>query len=413
MSVRDVVILGAARTPIGRFGGAFKDVHAAELGAIAARAAIARAGIAAADVDEVLMGHGRPAGVGPNPARQVAHRAGVPNSAPAYTINKACAGGMQALASAAQSILLGESDVVLAGGIENMSRVPYLVDAVDARWGHKMGNFQFVDAMYRDGFSDPISGLIMGETAEVLARQYGITREQSDQFALESQRKAEAAQQAGHFTKEIAPVSVGPAKAGPHSNPVGVRLQADQTIDTDEHPRHGSTIEALRKLPLTFPKVDGHDGIITAGSASGITDGAAALVLASGAFAKSRGLKPLATIRGWASAGVDPRIMGIGPVPAIAKLKERTGLGIEQFDLVEINEAFAAQVLAVLKDAPIPADKLNVNGGAIALGHPIGCSGARIVVTLLHELQRRGRSRGLATLCVSGGMGMAMAIEIA
>jgi acetyl-CoA C-acetyltransferase len=399
MPVRDVVILGAARTPIGRFGGSFKDLHAAELGAIAAKAAISRAGIEASDVHEVLMGHGRPAGVGPNPARQVAHRTGIPNAAPAHTINKACAGGMQAIASGAQSILLGESDVVLAGGIENMSRVPYLVDAADARWGHKMGNFQFVDAMYRDGFADPLSGLIMGETAEVLARQYGITREQSDAFALESQRKAEAAQKAGHFTREITPVTI---------TEKGKSIE----IAADEHPRHGSTIEALRKLPLTFPKVEGQDGIISAGSASGITDGAAALVLASSEFAKARGLTPLATIRGWASAGVDPRIMGIGPVPAIAKLKDRIDLGIDDFDLVEINEAFAAQVLAVLKDVPIPAEKLNVNGGAIALGHPIGCSGARIVITLLYELQRRGQTKGLATLCVSGGMGMAMAIEL-
>ena len=400
-SATQVVILGAARTPIGKFGGAFKDVHAAELGAVAARAALARAGVTAADIHEVLMGHGRPAGVGPNAARQVGHRAGVPHTAPAYTINKACAGGMQAVASGAQSILLGESEVVLVGGIENMSRTPYLIDAADARWGHKMGNFQFVDAMYRDGFQDPLSGLIMGETAEVLARQYGITREQSDAFALESQRKAEAAQKAGHFTREIAPVTVPSAK-GP----------VDHVITEDEHPRHGSTIEALRRLPLTFPKVEGHDGIVTAGSASGITDGAAALVLSSAAFAESRGLTPLARIVGWASAGVDPRIMGIGPVPAIAKLRQRTGLGIDDFDLVEINEAFAAQVLAVLKDVPIPAEKLNVNGGAIALGHPIGCTGARIIVTLLHELMRRGQKRGLATLCVSGGMGMAIAIEV-
>ena len=393
-----IVILGAARTPIGKFGGSFKDVHAAELGAVAARAALARAGIAANDIQEVLMGHGRPAGVGPNPARQVGHRAGVPNTAPAYTINKACAGGMQAVASGAQSILLGESEVVLAGGIENMSRVPYLVDAADARWGHKMGHFQFVDAMYRDGFQDPLSGLIMGETAEVLARQYGITREQSDAFALESQRKAEAAQKAGYFDREIAPVTV-------------TERAKSVEIRTDEHPRHGSTMEALAKLPLTFPTVEGHDGIISAGSASGITDGAAALVLASASFAEARGLKPLARIVGWASAGVDPRIMGIGPVPAMARLQQRTGLGINDFDLVEINEAFAAQVLAVLKDVPIPAEQLNVNGGAIALGHPIGCSGARIIVTLLYELIRRGQKRGLATLCVSGGMGMAMAIE--
>ena len=398
-SSQHIVILGTARTPIGKFGGAFKDIHAAELGAVAAVAAIERAGIAAADIQEVLMGHGRPAGVGPNPARQVGHRAGVPDAAPAYTINKACAGGMQAVASGAQSILLGESDVVLAGGIENMSRVPYLVDAADARWGHKMGHFQFVDAMYRDGFQDPLSGLIMGETAEVLARRYGITRHQSDAFALESQRKAEAAQKAGYFDREIAPVTVTER---------GQRRE----ITTDEHPRHGSTIEAIAKLPLTFPKVEGHDGIISAGSASGITDGAAALVLASSAFAEARGLTPLARIVGWASAGVDPRIMGIGPVPAVAKLQQRTGLGLGDFDLIEINEAFAAQVLAVLKDVPIPIEKLNVNGGAIALGHPIGCSGARIIVTLLHELMRRGQQRGLATLCVSGGMGMALAIEI-
>ena len=398
MTARDVVILGAARTPIGRFGGSFKDVHAAELGMVAARAALIRAGIEPSDVHEVLMGHGRPAGAGPNPARQVAHRAGVPHTAPAYTINKACAGGMQALASGAQSIMLGESDVVLAGGIENMSRVPYLVDAADARWGHKMGHFQFVDAMYRDGFADPLSGLIMGETAEVLARQYGITREESDQFALESQRKAESAQKAGHFTREIAPVTI---------TEKGKSIE----VATDEHPRHGSTIEALRKLPLTFPKVDGHDGIITAGSASGITDGAAVLVLASADFAKAHGLKPLAKLVGWASAGVDPRIMGIGPVPAVRKLLSRLKLTLDDFDLVELNEAFAPQVLAVLRDLPIPLGRLNVNGGAIALGHPIGATGARMLVTLLHEMEKRNVRRGLATLCVSGGLGMAMAIE--
>jgi len=399
MTARDVVILGAARTPIGRFGGSFKDVHAAELGSVAAKAAIARSGLQPGDIDEVLMGHGRPAGVGPNPARQVGHRSGIPDRAPAFTINKACASGMQALASGAQSIMLGESEVALAGGIENMSRVPYLVDAADARWGHKMGHFQFVDAMYRDGFGDPLSGLIMGETAEVLARQYGITREQSDAYALGSQHKAEAAQKAERFAREIVAVTI-------------TERGKSVEITTDEHPRHGSTIEALRKLPLTFPTVEGHDGIITAGSASGITDGAAAVVLASGDFARARGLQPLARIVGWASAGVDPRIMGIGPVPAIAKLTSRIGWAVEAFDLIEINEAFAPQVLAVLKDVPIAEEKLNVNGGAIALGHPIGCSGARIVVTLLHELQRQGKTRGLATLCVSGGMGMAIAIEV-
>jgi acetyl-CoA C-acetyltransferase len=398
MAVRDVVILSAARTPIGKYGGAFRDLHPAELGAVASRAAIERAGVKPEDIDEVVMGHARQAGSGPNPARQVGRRAGVPNESPAQTINKACASGMQAIVSGAQSIMLGESDVVLAGGIESMSRMPYLIDAIDARWGHKMGNFTLVDAMYRDGFQCPLSNLIMGETAEVLARQYHITREESDCFALESQRKAKAAMEAGRFADEVAPVTVtvkGTATA----------------VDRDEHPRADTTIESLRKLPPVFGDVEGHPGIITAGSSSGITDGAAAVVLASAEGARARRLKPRAKILGWASAGVDPRIMGIGPVPAIRKLTERTGLTIDDFDLVELNEAFAAQVLAVLKDVPISSDRLNVNGGAIALGHPIGATGARIVVTLLHELERRGARRGLATLCVSGGMGMALAIE--
>ena len=394
--MRDVVILSAARTPIGKYGGSFRDVHPAELGAVASRAVIERAGLKPEDIDEVVMGHARQAGSGPNPARQVGRRAGVPNESPAQTINKACASGMQAIVSGAQSIMLGESDVVLAGGIESMSRMPYLIDAIDARWGHKMGNFTLVDAMYRDGFQCPLSNLIMGETAEVLARQYRITREESDCFALESQRRAKAAIESGRFANEIAPVTVtvkGTASA----------------VDRDEHPRPDTTIESLRKLPPVFGDVEGHPGIITAGSSSGITDGGAALVLASAD--RARRLKPRAKILGWASAGVDPRIMGIGPVPAIRKLTERTGLTIDEFDLVELNEAFAAQVLAVLKDVPISSDRLNVNGGAIALGHPIGATGARIVVTLLHELERRGARRGLATLCVSGGLGMALAIE--
>jgi acetyl-CoA C-acetyltransferase len=280
-----------------------------------------------------------------------------------------------------------------------MSRMPYLVDAVDARWGHKMGNFQFVDAMYRDGFSCPLSGLIMGETAEVLARQYGITREQSDAYACSTQQRAEAATKAGHFTREIAPFAMKDAKG------------RETVVDTDEHPRFGTTLDALRKLPLVFPNVDGHDGIITAGTSSGITDGGAAVVLSSREWASSRGLTPRARIVGWASAGVDPRIMGIGPVPAMEKLQQKTGIRLDDYDLVELNEAFAAQVLAVLRDAPIAADRLNVNGGAIALGHPIGATGTRIIVTLLHEMERRNVKRGLATLCVSGGMGMAMALE--
>lgn len=397
----DVVILGSARTPIGRYGGAFRDLHPAELGAVAARAAIERAGLSPADVDEVLIGHGRQAGSGPNPARQVGHRAGVPHSAPAQTINKACASGLQAIAAGAQSILLGESSIVVAGGIESMSRMPYLIDSIDARWGHRMGNFTLVDAMYRDGFQCPLSNMIMGETAEVLARQYGITREESDCFALESQKKAQAAIAGGYFAREIAPVTVPGTGRG---------STVPGTVSADEHPR-ATTIESLRKLPPVFGDVEGAPGIITAGTSSGITDGGAALVLASADAARARGLKPRAKVLGWASAGVDPRVMGIGPVPAIRKLQERIGLGADDFDLVELNEAFAPQVLAVLKDVPISADRLNVNGGAIALGHPIGCTGARIVVTLLHELERRQARRGLATLCISGGMGMALAVE--
>jgi acetyl-CoA C-acetyltransferase len=398
MPSRTVVILGAARTPIGKYGGAFKDVHPAELGAVAARAAVARAGLTPDAVEDVWIGHGRQAGSGPNPARQVAHRAGLPHHVPAQTINKACASGLQAVASAAQAILLGEVEVALAGGIESMSRMPYLVDSIDARWGHRMGHFPFVDAMYRDGFHCPLANLIMGETAEVLARQYGITREASDQFALASQAKAEAARKAGRFVPEIAPVTLD-GRGGPVE------------VAGDEHPRPGTTLEALRRLPPTFPNVEGQAGIITAGSASGITDGGAALVLASGEFASAHGLTPLATIAGWASAGVDPRLMGIGPVPALRRLQERTGLSVDAFDLVEVNEAFAAQVLAVLRDVPIREERLNVNGGAIALGHPIGATGARMLVTLLYELRRRGAGRGVATLCVSGGMGMAMAVD--
>jgi acetyl-CoA C-acetyltransferase len=399
MDVGEIVILGAARTPIGRYGGSLKDTHPAELGAVAVRAALARAGVPASAVDEVVIGHARQAGSGPNPARQVGHRAGLPHAVPAQTINKACASGLQAIATAAQSLMLGESSVAVAGGIESMSRMPYLVDAADARWGHKMGHFPFVDAMYRDGFSDPLSGLIMGETAEVLARQYGITRAESDAFALDSQRKAEAAQREGRFEAEIAPVAV-------------TARGTTVTLTHDEHPRFGTTLDGLAKLPLSFPMVEGQPGIITAGSASGITDGGAAVVLSTAGWARAHGVRPLARLHGWASAGVDPRIMGIGPVPALQKLQARTGVTVDTVDLVELNEAFAAQVIAVTRDVPIAADKLNVNGGAIALGHPIGCTGTRIVVTLLHELRRRGAARGIATLCVSGGMGMAMALEV-
>jgi acetyl-CoA C-acetyltransferase len=399
MPLPEVVIVGAARTPIGRYGGSLRNVHPADLGAAAAKAALSRAGLPADAIDEVLIGHARQAGSGPNPARQVGIRAGVPDSVPAQTINKACASGMQTIATGAQSIMLGEAGAVLAGGIESMSRMPYLVDAEDARWGHKMGNFTFVDAMYRDGFTCSVCGMIMGETAEVLARQYGITREASDAYALESQQRAERAIAASRFRDEITPVAFTDAKGRP------------QTLEADEHPRAGTTIEGLRKLPLAFGTVEGESGIITAGASSGVTDGGAAVVLMSGQAARARGLKPLARVIGWASAGVDPRLMGIGPVPAVRKLLEKTGLALDDFDLVELNEAFAAQVLAVLTDLPIPMEKLNVNGGAIALGHPLAASGTRLVLTVLLELKRRGGRYGLATACIGGGQGIAMICE--
>jgi acetyl-CoA C-acetyltransferase len=397
--VREVVILSAARTPIGKFGGALREVHPAELGAVAARAAITDAHVDPGTIDEVVIGHGRQAGSGPNPGRQVAYRAGLPHAVPAQTINMACASGLQAVVSGARAIALGEASIVLAGGIESMSRMPFLIDAEDVRWGHKLGQFTVADAMYRDGFLCPLSGLIMGQTAEILARQYGISRRESDAYALESQQRAERAITAGHFKTEITPVVLPDSKGAP------------RVVGQDEHPRFGTTLDALAKLPPAFPEIEGHPGIITAGSSSGITDGGAALVLASAERARDLGVEPMARIVGWASVGVDPRIMGIGPVPAMRLLFARTGLSIEDFDLVELNEAFAAQVLAVVHDVPIPRDRLNVNGGAIALGHPIGCTGARILVTLVHEMVRRDARRGLATLCVSGGMGMALAVE--
>jgi acetyl-CoA C-acetyltransferase len=399
MHPRDVVIVDAARTPIGRYGGSFRAVHPAELGAVAARAVLQRTGIDPDQIGEVIMGHGRQAGSGPNPARQVGRRAGLPDAVPAQTINKACASGMQAIAATAQAISLGEYDIAIAGGIESMSRMPYLIDSEDARWGHKMGNFTLVDAMYRDGFTCSLSGMIMGETVEVLARQYGVSRDASESYAVESQRKAGEAIRSGRFRDEIAPVTVKDAKG------------RESKVDTDEHPRPDTTVESLRKLPVVFNNVEGLPGSITAGTSSGITDGGAALIVMSAARAGELGLQALAKITGWASAAVDPKMMGIGPVPAVRKLFARTGLTMKDFDLVELNEAFAAQVLAVLKDEPVEADRLNVNGGAIALGHPIGCTGARIVVTLLHEMKKRKAKRGLATLCVSGGMGMAMAFE--
>ena len=394
----DAFLVSGARTPIGRYGGGLKSIHPAELGAVAARAAVERASLSPELIDLVIVGHARQAGCGPNPARQVGRRTGLADRVPAWTLNQACASGLQAVASAAQAIAAGDAAVVLAGGIESMSRMPYLIDADAARWGHKMGHFPLVDAMYRDGFRCSLSGLIMGETVELLAREYGITRQESDRFALESQRRAGDATRAGRFDAEIASVQV-PAPTG------------ETTIAADEHPRPGTTMDALAQLPLVFAEVEGIPGIITAGSSSGITDGGAAVIVANAAAVREHGLRPLARILGWATAGVDPARMGIGPVPAVRKLLARLQLTLDDFDLVELNEAFAPQVLAVLADLRIDPDRVNVNGGAIALGHPIGCTGTRILVTLLHEMQRRNARRGLATLCVSGGLGMAMGVE--
>src|SRR5262245_35486883 len=394
---RNVWIVGAARTPIGRYGGTLATVHPAELGAVAARAAMERAHVDPSWIQETFIGHARQAGSGPNPARQVGRRARVPDVAPATTVNKACASGMEAVAWGGRQILLGEADFVLTGGIESMSRMPYLIDAADARWGRRMGHFPLVDAMYRDGFTCSLCGMVMGETAELLAREYGISREASDAFALDSQEKAARAIAQGAFADEIAPIDVATPKG-------------TITLAADEHPR-STTAEGLAKLSPVF-ELEGVPGIITPGSSSGITDGGAAALLASDAAVERHGLRPIARILGWASAGVDPRRMGIGPVPAVDRLLAQLSLGLDDFDLVELNEAFAPQVLAVLRDLPIAGERLNVHGGAIALGHPIGCTGSRILVTLLYALKRHRLRRGLATLCVSGGMGMAMGVEL-
>ncbi len=391
--MREVFILSAARTPIGKYGGTLRDWSAPDLGEIAARAALERAGVAAEEVDEAIFGHARQAGSGPNPGRQIAFRAGVPERVPAYTVNKACASGMKAIVLGYQEIILGNAEVVLVGGTEAMSRVPYFVEG--ARWGARLGHQKLVDGMYQDGFLCPLSKMIMGETAELLAERYRISREEQDAFALTSQQRAQEAIESGRFRDEIVPVTVKTRKG-------------EEIFATDEHPRFNSTAEALAKLPPVFSKT----GTITAGNSSGITDGAAALVLASETRAKRAGSKPLARIVNYASAGVDPRVMGLGPVPAVEKLLKKTGHRLADYELVELNEAFAAQVLACDRELHFDRERLNVNGGAIALGHPIGCTGARITVTLLHEMLKRRTRRGLATLCVSGGMGMALELEL-
>jgi len=390
--MHEVYILSAARTPIGKFGGSLASMTAASLGVVAAQAAIERAGVRPEQIEETIFGNARQAGGGPNPARQISIRSGVPQETPAYTVNKACGSGLKSIALGYQEIATGNLDCVLAGGTESMSRLPYYLDG--ARWGYRLGNQELVDGMYRDGFFCPLAKMLMGETAEILAEQYKVTREQQDEYALCSQTRAAAAIDAKRFESELATVTLE-SKKGP------------QTFSRDEHLFVGATMEKLAKLSPVFSKT----GTVTAGNSSGITDGAAAVVLGSEDFARKNNLKPLARILAVTSAGVDPRIMGIGPVPALRKMEQKHQLRLADFDLVELNEAFAAQVLACDRELHIDREKLNVNGGSIALGHPIGCTGTRITVTLLHEMLKRKAKRGVATLCISGGLGMALALE--
>ena len=387
-----VYILSAVRTPIGKFGGALASCTAADIGVVAAMAAMERAGVRPEQIEETIFGNARQAGGGPNPARQISVRSGVPQEVPAFTVNKACASGMKSIALAYQAITLGDAICILAGGTESMSRLPYYLDG--ARWGYRLGNQELVDGMYRDGFFCPLAQMVMGETAEVLAGQYKISREEQDEFALTSQSRAARAIAAGRLDAEIAPVTIQGKKGA-------------TVFARDEHPFPDASMEKLAKLPPVFSAT----GTITAGNSSGITDGAAAMVVASEHFVKEGNLKPLARIVAIASAGVDPRTMGIGPVPALQKLTDKHNLRLHDFGLMELNEAFAAQVLACDRVLNFNRDRLNVNGGAIALGHPIGCTGTRITVTLLHEMLKRNTKRGVATLCVSGGMGMALALE--
>lgn len=390
--MREVVIVSAARTAIGSFGGALSALPAHELGAIVIREVLRRAGVEAAAIDEVILGQILTAGEGQNPARQAAIKAGLPVTVPVTSVNKLCGSGLKSVAMAAQAILLGDAEAIIAGGQESMSMAPYLLPK--ARTGYRMGHGEIIDSMISDGLTCGMERVHMGITAENIAEQYGITREEQDQFAVASQNKAEAAIKAGRFKDEIAPVVI-PSKKG------------DVTVDTDEFPRFGATLEGMAKLRPAFKK----DGTVTAGNASGINDGAAAVLLMSAEKAAQLGLKPLAVVRGYASAGVEPRIMGMGPVPATRKALAKAGLTLADMDLIEANEAFAAQSLGVARELQWDMAKVNVNGGAIALGHPVGASGTRILVTLLHEMQKRESRYGLATLCIGGGQGIAVVVE--
>lgn len=391
--MREVVIVSACRTAIGSFGGGLKEVPVVKLGAIVIAEAIKRAGIKPADVEEVIMGNVLQAGVGQNPARQSAIFAGVPESVPSFTINKLCGSGLKTIELAAQAIKAGDADIIVAGGMENMSRAPYLLDG--ARWGQRMGNGQLIDSMIVDGLWDAFNDYHMGNTAENIADKFGITREEQDALSLASQNKAEAAISTGKFKEEIVPVEIPQRKGEP------------KIVDTDEFPRLGCKIEDLAKLKPAFKK----DGTVTAGNASGINDGAAAVVVMSKEKADALGLKPLATIVSYASAGVDPKIMGTGPISASQKALTKAGWTVDDLELIEANEAFAAQAISVNKSLGWDMKKVNVNGGAIALGHPIGASGARIFVSLIHEMQKRDAKKGLATLCIGGGQGTAIIVK--
>jgi acetyl-CoA C-acetyltransferase len=390
--VETAVILEGARTPIGRFLGGFAEMPAVELGVLAVREALRRAGVTPDQVEQTIIGHARQAGNGPNTGRQVSVKAGIPIEAPAFNVNMACASGMKAVQLGAQQIMTGEAEVVVVGGMENMTRVPYLLDRM--RTGYRLGDATVHDAMYRDGLLDPLSGIVMGETAENLVDRYDIARAEQDEFALESQQKAQAG--AERRAKEMFAVEAPDPKG-----------RGTQTVTADEHPRPDTTLEALAKLPPVFRK----DGSVTAGNSSGLTDGAGAMVLMSESRARAEGREPLARIIGMSSVGVPPEIMGIGPVPATKKVMERTGLALADMDAIEINEAFAAQVIACEREMKFDRDRLNTKGGGISVGHPIGLSGARITLTLAYELRDTGRSLGLATLCVSGGQGAAIVLE--
>ena len=392
MSTPRALLAGAVRTPVGRFGGALLPSSAAHLGGVAAAAALARAGLSVDAVDELVFGHARQAGNGPNLARQVVRRAGLPDRVPAHTLNKACASGLQAIVAAAQSVRLGDADVVLAGGVEHMSSIPYL--ATNVRWGQKLGDSPLVDAMYRDGYLCPLCDQLMGETAETLADEFAIPREEQDAYAAESHRRAARAWDSGAFAEEVVAVTAGEGKRA-------------VTLERDEHVRADANVASMAKLPPVFRK----GGTVTAGNASAITDGAAAIVVLSEDAAERHGVTPQAALLGAVSVALDPARMGLGPVPAVRKLLERHALTLADVAVVELNEAFAAQVLACDRELHFDRESLNPNGGGIAIGHPTGCSGARIVTALVHELRRRSARLGIATLCVSGGQGMAVLVE--